>query len=55
LMAIDVIDELQLSSLQTSQELLMHKKDIIYQLDSRRYRQSRQLGRPHSRNGRNLG
>ena len=30
----DVIDELQLSSLKTSQELLMRKKETIHQLDT---------------------
>ena len=34
LMSMDVIDELQLSSLKTSQELLMKKKETIYQLDT---------------------
>ena len=34
LMAIDVINELQLSSLKTSQELLIQKKDTIRQLDT---------------------
>ena len=33
-MSMDVIDELQLSSLQTSQELLMRKKETIHQLDT---------------------
>ena len=31
-MAIEVIDELQLSSLKTSQEILMKKKETIHQL-----------------------
>ena len=34
LMAIEVIDELQLSSLKTSQEILMKKKETIHQLDA---------------------
>ena len=34
LMAIDVINELQLSSLKTSQELLIQKKETIHQLDT---------------------
>ena len=33
-MAIEVIDELQLSSLKTSQEILMKKKETIHQLDA---------------------
>ena len=33
-MSMDVINELQLSSLQTSQELLMRKKETIHQLDT---------------------
>ena len=32
-MAIEVINELQLSSLKTSQEILMKKKETIHQLD----------------------
>ena len=34
LMALDVIDEIQLSSLKTSQELLIQKRDTIRQLDA---------------------
>ena len=33
-MSMDVIDELQLSSLKTSQELLMRKQETIHQLDT---------------------
>ena len=34
LMAMDVIDELQLSSLKSSQEILKKKKETIHQLDA---------------------